>query len=92
MQKTLSLLVTECEESLLDSVVEVAVDGVAECELCLIDSPVYEFGRVCCRVRYIIGEPRLEVRRAWLERWKNKNHVLGEKVEREVTARWVLKK
>lgn len=88
MQKTLLLLPLDPDEPLMNADYEDA----GECELCLVDSPVYEFRRMCCRVRYIVGEPRLEVRRAWLDRWKKKNHVFGEKVEQGVKAKWGLKK
>lgn len=55
--------------------------------MCAAMSPVFDFSLVCCRVRYIVNEPRLEVRRAWLERWKRKDGAMGEAVEREVAAR-----
>lgn len=29
-----------------------------------------DFNRNCCRVRFLMAEPRLEVRRAWFDRWQ----------------------
>ncbi len=59
-----------------------------DCELCLNPNGNYELGRVCCCVRLILAEPRKDVRRALLDRWKQKNSTLAERVEREVKARW----
>lgn len=65
---------------------------IADCELCVVDSPVYELGRACCCVRLCMQESRLEVRRSYLDRWKRKNPALGGRVEREVKARWLKEK
>lgn len=62
--------------------------GGGDCELCIDVSPVYDFGLVCCRVRFILSVPVLEVRRAWLERWKRQDGEMCDSVEREVAARW----
>lgn len=89
MQRSLCLQETESPKA---QRVEAAAEVVTDCELCVVDSPVYEMGRVCCCVRYLMHETRLEVRRAWLDWTKKKNHALGEKVEKEVSARWLMKK
>lgn len=89
MQRSLSLQETAEPEA---QRVEHAAEVLTDCELCVVDSPVYQMGRVCCRVRYIMAEPRLEVRRAWLERWKRRDGTMGAKVEKAVEARWQSKK
>ena len=68
---------------------DAGAEKVVDCDLCVQDSPVYNFGSVCCRVRFVIGEPRLEVRRMWIDRWKKRDGEMGTAVEREVMARWV---
>lgn len=65
-------------------------ERLADCALCIEDSPVYDFGLVCCRVRFILSVPVLEVRRAWLERWKRQDGEMCAVVEREVAAKWKL--
>ena len=41
--------------------------GAAEdCELCHVKSGIYLFTNVCCRARFISGQPTLEKRRMWL--------------------------
>lgn len=63
-------------------------EKVVDCELCIEKSPVYDFDMVCCRARFILGIPILDVRRAWIERWKKRDGAMGRAVEQEVTARW----
>jgi hypothetical protein len=89
MQRSLCLQETERPKA---QQVEAAAEVVTDCELCVVDSPVYEMDRVCCCVRYLMHETRLEVRRAWLDWTKKKNRALGDKVEKEVSARWSMKK
>lgn len=43
------------------------------CTLCQADSGTYSMNLQCCRVRYLLNEPRVEVRRAWMERWEKKD-------------------
>lgn len=40
------------------------------CECCTEDKGVYDFSNQCCKVRYLIKEPRLDVRRALMDKWK----------------------
>ena len=89
MQRSLCLQETELPKARRD---EGAAEVVIDCELCVVDSPVYEMGRVCCCARYLMHETRLEVRRAWLDWKKRKNRTLAERVEKEVSARWQMKK
>lgn len=63
-------------------------ERVVDCELCVGDSPIYDFGLVCCRARFILSVPMLEVRRGWIERWKRKDSEMCAAVEREVRMRW----
>lgn len=65
-----------------------SAEKVVDCELCIKKSPVHDFRLVCCRVRFIMSIPILEVRRAWIERWKKRDGAMGRVVEQEVTARW----
>ena len=71
-----------------EEVDEVVEPQLGECDLCEIDSPVYFFDRVCCRVRFVLRVPLLEVRRCWLDRWKRKDRAMGELIEAEVLRRW----
>lgn len=32
----------------------------------------YDFDKICCRTRYILTEPREEVKQAWLAIWARK--------------------
>lgn len=74
---------------LFDVPKQVEPDGpIVDCELCVVDSAVYELGMVCCRVRLLMNEPRKEVRRALLERWQRKDRAGAKRVEDEVRARW----
>ena len=52
-----------------------------ECDLCRNDSAVFEFNRVCCRVRFVLGLPDREMQAEWFERWRRKD---GEKVASEI--------
>lgn len=63
-------------------------ESVADCALCIDGSPVYDFGLVCCRVRFILSVPVLDVRRAWLERWRKLEGEMSELIESEVRRRW----
>lgn len=67
-------------------------DEPGACELCAVDSAVYNFGMVCCRVRFILGVPVLEIRQGWLERWRRMDSEMGAEVEREVAAQWKSKR
>lgn len=87
MQRSLCLQETELPKA---PQVEAAAEVVTDCELCVVDSPVYQMDRVCCCVRYVMHEPRLEVRRAWLDWQKRKRRALIERVESEVKARWAI--
>lgn len=43
---------------------------MAECDLCARDDGNYDFGRVCCRARYITSLPLKRLRTGWMERWR----------------------
>ena len=68
------------------------VEWLGECELCVDNSPVYQFDRLCCRVRYILGIPLREVRQAWLDRWRQREPEVAAKVEALVLERWESRK
>lgn len=42
---------------------------MTECELCKDKKLEFHFGRLCCRVRFLLSEPRKMIRQAWLIRW-----------------------
>lgn len=63
-----------------------------ECEYCKRSGGRYDFGRTCCRVRFILSLPTRELRAGWIERWRAKNRAFADKVEAEVRARWVQRK
>lgn len=63
-------------------------ESAADCALCIASSPVYNFGLVCCRVRFILSVPVLEVRRTWLERWRKREGEISKLIENEVRKRW----
>ncbi len=57
-----------------------------DCPHCERDSGLYNFRLDCCRIRFLMNEPRLSVRRAWLERWEKFGPI--EKLREEVAIRW----
>jgi hypothetical protein len=62
---------------------------MTECDLCARQSPVLEFSRICCRVRFVLTLPSRELRAEWLERWRAKDgRAMAEKIEREVREKW----
>lgn len=78
---------------LFDVPEQVEQDGpIVDCGLCTKDSAIYELGRLCCRVRLLMKEPRKEVRKALLERWQRKDRAGAKRVEDEVRMRWQQKK
>jgi hypothetical protein len=60
----------------------------ADCELCATRSGVYQFKNICCRVRFLLGEPRREVRVAWIERWRRFDPAAAKEIEEQVKALW----
>lgn len=66
----------------------VSVEKVVDCELCRQSSGIFDFSLICCRVRHVVSEPRLEVRQAWIERWNKSDSAMGKAVEQEVLVRW----
>ena len=39
-----------------------------ECEWCKSESGKYDFRNQCCRVRFLMSQPTLEMRRGWIAR------------------------
>lgn len=60
----------------------------AACDLCAKDGPVYQHDRLCCCVRWLLKEPRREVRQAWLSRVSRRSRGLAEAVAAEVRLHW----
>lgn len=59
------------------------------CALCEADNGTYSMNLQCCRVRYLLHEPRIDVRRAWLARWTARDgHEVGAALKAEFTRRW----
>ncbi len=59
-----------------------------ECELCATKPGHYQFNNICCRVRFLLLEPRREVRVAWIERWRRFDPAAAREIEEQVKARW----
>lgn len=60
--------------SLLDAPPDPVAQGpIVDCELCVVDSPIYQLDRPCCMVREALQETRDEVRQAMLQWWEKKN-------------------
>lgn len=52
---------------------------------------IYNFGPdiICCRVRFLLGLPTLELRRGWLERWRDqKGGEFVDKIKAELRKKW----
>lgn len=65
---------------------------MTECELCAKRSAVLDFRRICCRVRFVMSLPSLEMRAGWLALWREKDgKTMAEEIEREVRAKWQLR-
>ena len=59
------------------------------CKWCALDNGNYDMSLICCKVRYLLQEPRKEVRRAWLDRWAKKYGSEDvEAVKAELLKRW----
>ena len=39
------------------------------CGLCQRDTGEMNFNQVCCRVRFLMGQPNRQARAGWLDRW-----------------------
>lgn len=50
-----------------------ANDKAAQCLDCQVRN-VYRFdwGNVCCRVRFLLGQPNRDARIQWIDRWRKK--------------------
>lgn len=63
-----------------------------QCDLCVSDRGVYEFGRVCCCARFVSSLPLVRLRRGWMELFKvRKSADVYAQIEAAVKARWVVK-
>ena len=59
------------------------------CELCDKQTGALDFGRNCCRVRFLLAEPRRMVRQAWLIRWTTEyGRNAAKETEAAVLAQW----
>lgn len=60
-----------------------------ECEQCAKSSAIYDFNRICCRVRFILSLPTREMRSGWLERWRSRDgKAMADAVEKAVLMKW----
>lgn len=63
------------------------------CPLCPANAGRLDFTKLCCRVRHLMALPKVEMRRATLDRWRRQ---LGDtavnQIEIEVKARWAVRK
>jgi hypothetical protein len=64
-----------------------------QCPLCRANAGRLDFTKLCCRVRHLMAQPTVEMRRETLARWREQ---LGEtaaaEIENEVKARWAARK
>jgi len=66
---------------------------VDDCDLCVADKGVFNFGRVCCCARYVCSIPLKRLRAGWMELFKSRNSAeFFEQLECAVRARWTHKK
>jgi hypothetical protein len=67
--------------------------GIDACALCVADSGVHDFSRVCCTARYIVSIPLKQNRVGWLERIKARKPAdFHASLLLQVKARWALKR
>jgi hypothetical protein len=63
---------------------------VADCDLCVADKGVFDFGRVCCCARYVCSIPLKRLRAGWMELFRERNDAeFFEQLECAVRARWI---
>jgi hypothetical protein len=63
-----------------------------ECDLCVSDKGVYDFGRVCCLARFVCSIPVKVFRQGWMERFKSRSdEVFFDELESAVRVRWANK-
>ncbi|VVE84981.1 hypothetical protein [Pandoraea sputorum] len=63
------------------------------CPLCRANAGRLDFTKPCCRVRHLMALPRVEMRRATLDRWRTQlGETLMTQIENEVKARWAARK
>ena len=62
---------------------------VDQCELCKTKAGRLNFALTCCRVRFLLKLPHVDMRRAWLDYWrKHDGDSIATTIETEVKARW----
>lgn len=65
---------------------------VSPCQLCSTASCEFNWSNVCCRARFITGLPRIDLRRGWMARWKERESAeFYDAIARAVKAAWELK-
>ena len=57
-----------------------------KCEYCQLPdegkcSGIFDFKKLCCRVRWVLGCPSREIAQAWLEFWKSNRNIGSDAVE-----------
>jgi hypothetical protein len=65
---------------------------VTPCPLCEKGGPLYDHTEVCCHVRFLLKEPRIGVRRAWLARLDAKLPKLAVQVRAAFAEAWKTRK
>ena len=60
-----------------------------ECDDCIEDKGLYDFSRACCRARFLVSVPLLDLRKGWMRRWKRKvSEEFYDAIEAAVKKRW----
>jgi hypothetical protein len=60
------------------------VDLFDNCDLCAREAGEHDFGRACCRSRFLLAQRHIDVRRNWLEIFRKD---YGEQAAAETEAR-----
>ncbi|MCP3017526.1 hypothetical protein [Cupriavidus basilensis] len=65
------------------------MNQLEQCDLCRAKGGRLDFNHVCCRVRFLLKMPHVEIRRAWIDYWRRRDgDTMATEIENEVTARW----
>lgn len=59
------------------------------CALCIESSGEFNWGKLCCRARFVTGLPDIDLRRGWMARWKSREIPdFYSAIEQLVKIRW----
>lgn len=62
------------------------------CTLCIAAAGEYNWGKACCRARFVVGLPGIDWRQGWMARWKlSEIPEFYAEIEQAVKVRWANK-